>query len=62
MENKKQVLEHISAILYPKVDDVVDNLKGKEIDMFIHFMVLELQQSLKKWENGIKTDSTEISR
>ena len=48
MENKKQILEHISAILYTKVDDVVDNLKGKEIDMFIHFMVLELQQSLKK--------------
>lgn len=50
MKEKKQIIEHISAILYPKVDDVIDNLKDKEIDMFIHFMAIELQQSLKKWE------------
>lgn len=49
MKNK-QILEHISALLYPKLYESIDKLEDKEIDAFIHFMALELQQSLKKWE------------
>jgi hypothetical protein len=49
MENKN-IIEHISNLLYPKMNEIMDNLEAKEINIFIHFITLELQESLKKWE------------
>ena len=49
--SRNEILEHISALLYTNVDDTIKNLDNKEIDNFIHFMAIEVQESLKQWYN-----------
>lgn len=56
MRNTKQdIIEHVSALIYPRIDDVIKTLKPEDIDSFIHHIAMDLERSLKHW--NFKTNS-----
>lgn len=49
------VTDRIIELLYPTIDEVVDELEDSEIEYFIEHMVLDIQRSLYNWNLKKKT-------
>ena len=42
--------ERISFLLYPEINNIINNIKNKDFNKFEYFILIELEKSFKYWE------------